>query len=99
MIHISVKHRELREKIELDLNKKSYEYKSYFSGMKDKDILRLKDGDIIVGRLSIMQFFRPIVDVELWIPWNDKFLRFLLTAVDFKGINPCMIFLGEEKDI
>ena len=99
MIHLSIRNPLERDKEIRKLKAKKYVYHIHYSGLHDKDILNLKRGDLIIGRLSLAQMFLPKVDVELFIPFDGIYQRFLLTAVDLEGEKPCLIFLGDVDDI
>ena len=100
MIHISIRNREEREEIEKQLAGKKLRYVKYFSGMRDDDIFRVKHGDKIVGRLSHQQFFLFKETVEIWVPWEKRFLRYVAYIKDYKGIpKHHVMFWGEEEEI
>ena len=99
MIYTSLRNEKKRKEIENKLTKNKWNFISSFNGLRDKDILKLNNGDIIIGYLSLGQMFLPQVDVELWTPTNfiDTFDKYLLTAIDLEGEKNCVIFLGKEK--
>ena len=99
MIHLSIRNPIERDKEVKKLKAKKYVYYIHYSGLHDKDILNLKRGDLIIGRLSLAQMFLPKVDVELFVPMDGGYQRFLLTEVSLEGTKPCLIFLGNVDDI
>ena len=96
MIHISMRRPEPRKKIEEICIKNQWQYKSHKYGMFNSDINLLKTGDIIIGFLGQEQQFLPEVDVELWVPIQQKnvFHKYLLTAIELEGEKKCVIDLG-----
>ena len=99
MIIVSIRNPIERQKEVEKLKAKKYVYRVAHGGLHDDDLLKLKTGDLILGRLSMAQFFIPKVDVELFVPMDNGYQRFLLTEVDLEGHRPCLIFLGNVDDI